>query len=49
VTLAGAPLLYGKAHAPGMRPFENPNFLAAGDPRFLQRLQTERLRSTKVA
>ncbi len=32
VTLDGAPLSYGKATAPGMRPFENPFFIAAGDP-----------------
>jgi 3'(2'), 5'-bisphosphate nucleotidase len=31
-TLDGAPLSYGKASAPGMRPFENPFFIAAGDP-----------------
>ena len=30
VTLDGAPLAYGKASAPGMRPFENPFFVATG-------------------
>ena len=30
VTLDGAPLAYGKASAPGMRPFENPFFIATG-------------------
>jgi len=30
VTLDGAPLTYGKASAPGMRPFENPFFIATG-------------------
>ena len=39
VTLDGRPLLYGKASAPGPRPYENPNFLAAGDPALLSRLQ----------
>jgi 3'-phosphoadenosine 5'-phosphosulfate (PAPS) 3'-phosphatase len=36
VTLEGTPLCYGKASAPGMRPFENPFFLAAGDTRLLR-------------
>ena len=31
VTLDGAPLRYGKTGVPGMREFENPYFLAAGD------------------
>jgi 3'-phosphoadenosine 5'-phosphosulfate (PAPS) 3'-phosphatase len=39
VTLDGRPLLYGKASAPGPRPYENPHFLAAGDPALLKRLQ----------
>ncbi len=39
VTLDGSPLLYGKASAPGPRPYENPHFLAAGDPALLKRLQ----------
>jgi 3'(2'), 5'-bisphosphate nucleotidase len=38
VTLDGGPLLYGKASAPRMRPFENPHFLASGDPELLRRL-----------
>ena len=44
VTLDGEPLRYGKASLPGPRPFENPHFLAAGDPALL-----ERLRLTKAA
>jgi 3'-phosphoadenosine 5'-phosphosulfate (PAPS) 3'-phosphatase len=38
VTLDGTPLRYGKASVERMRPFENPHFLAAGDPALLQRL-----------
>jgi 3'-phosphoadenosine 5'-phosphosulfate (PAPS) 3'-phosphatase len=38
VTLDGAPLRYGTLGAPGMRDFESPHFLAAGDPEFLRRL-----------
>ena len=34
VTLDGEPLRYGKESAPKMRPFENPHFLAVGDPVF---------------
>jgi 3'(2'),5'-bisphosphate nucleotidase len=37
VTLDGRPLGYGKTGAPGMRDFENPHFLAAGDPAVLAR------------
>jgi 3'(2'),5'-bisphosphate nucleotidase len=39
VTLDGAPLRYGKTSAPGMRPFENPYFLAAGDAELLKRIK----------
>ena len=39
VTLDGQPMRYGKAALPGPRPFENPHFLAAGDPALLDRLQ----------
>ncbi|HEX9904111.1 MAG TPA: 3'(2'),5'-bisphosphate nucleotidase CysQ [Propylenella sp.] len=38
VTLDGAPLSYGKIGVAGMRDYENPHFLAAGDPRLLDRL-----------
>jgi 3'(2'), 5'-bisphosphate nucleotidase len=39
VTLQRAPLIYGKVGTPGMRDFENPHFLAVGDPEFLRRLK----------
>jgi 3'(2'),5'-bisphosphate nucleotidase len=39
VTLDGAPLLYGKSGVPGMREFENPHFLAAGDAALLARVK----------
>jgi 3'(2'),5'-bisphosphate nucleotidase len=38
VTLDGNPLAYGKRHAAGMREFENPHFLALGDPALLPRV-----------
>jgi len=38
VTLDGAPLSYGKTGVAGMREFENPYFLAAGDPAIIARL-----------
>lgn len=38
VTLDGAPLRYGKRDVAGMRPFENPFFLAAGDAAVLARV-----------
>lgn len=38
VTLDGSPLAYGKRGVPGMREFENPFFVAAGDRRLLDRL-----------
>jgi len=38
VTLAGAPLLYGKPGGAGRRPFENPPFYAVGDAALLARL-----------
>jgi 3'(2'), 5'-bisphosphate nucleotidase len=38
VTLDGKPLRYGKTGIKGMRDFENPHFLAAGDPGLLRRL-----------
>ncbi len=37
-TLTGDPLRYGKAVQPGLRPFENPYFMAAGDPALIRRL-----------
>ena len=42
VDLDGAPLAYGKAGAPGVRPFQNPHFLAAGDDRMLERVGAKR-------
>ena len=41
VTLGGAPLGYGKIAVPGMRDFENPHFLAAGDERILKELRLQ--------
>jgi 3'(2'), 5'-bisphosphate nucleotidase len=38
VTLDGSVLRYGKLGVPEMRQFENPYFLAAGDPELLRRL-----------
>ncbi len=38
LTIHGEPLRYGKAVQPGLRPFENPFFLAAGDPALVARL-----------
>jgi 3'(2'),5'-bisphosphate nucleotidase len=38
VTRDGPPLRYGKSGVPGMRDFENPHFLAAGDIALLRRL-----------
>ncbi len=49
VALDGAALRYGKTGAAGMREFENPHFLAAGDPALLQRLDLAALRSTTAA
>jgi 3'(2'), 5'-bisphosphate nucleotidase len=43
VTLDGKPLCYGKRGVAGMREFENPYFLAAGDPALLARLPLDRL------
>jgi 3'-phosphoadenosine 5'-phosphosulfate (PAPS) 3'-phosphatase len=40
VTLDGNPLAYGKRHVAGMREFENPHFLALGDPALLPRVVT---------
>ena len=42
VTLDGEALCYGKTGVPGMREFENPHFLAAGDPAILARLALTR-------
>jgi 3'(2'),5'-bisphosphate nucleotidase len=42
VTLDGAPLRYGKIGVAGMRDFENPHFLAAGDAGLLARLTSDR-------
>jgi 3'(2'),5'-bisphosphate nucleotidase len=39
VTLDGAPLGYGKTGVTGMREFENPSFLAAGDAAILDRMK----------
>lgn len=41
VTIDGAPLRYGKTGVKGMREFENPYFLAAGDPALLDRLMAQ--------
>jgi 3'(2'), 5'-bisphosphate nucleotidase len=49
VTLDGAPLRYGKIGIDKMRDFENPHFLAAGDPSLLTRLDLAALRSTTAA
>jgi 3'(2'), 5'-bisphosphate nucleotidase len=49
VTLDGNPLRYGKTGVAGMRDFENPHFLAAGDPEVLARLDLATLRATKAA
>ncbi len=43
VTLDGAPLRYGKVGVAGMRDFENPHFLAAGDRSLLERLDLDSL------
>jgi 3'(2'), 5'-bisphosphate nucleotidase len=48
ITLEGTPLRYGKTGVPGMRDFENPFFLAAGDPGLLARLALERLRANEA-
>jgi 3'-phosphoadenosine 5'-phosphosulfate (PAPS) 3'-phosphatase len=37
VTLDGRPLAYGKLDVAGMRPFENPHFVAVGDRLLLAR------------
>jgi 3'(2'),5'-bisphosphate nucleotidase len=49
VTLDGAPLGYGKTGVKGMRDFENPHFLAAGDRSLLERLDLDALKPTKAA
>ncbi len=49
VALDNAPLRYGKADVAGMRPFENPYFLALGDVRLLERLDLAALHPTKAA
>ena len=49
VTLDGSPLSYGKTGIVGMRDFENPPFLAAGDAALLNRLDLVRLRASKAA
>ena len=41
VTVDGRPLTYGKKDVPGMRPFENPFFLATGDAELLERVVPE--------
>ena len=45
VTLDGTPLRYGKIGVDKMRNFENPYFLAAGDPTLLERLDLIALKS----
>jgi 3'(2'),5'-bisphosphate nucleotidase len=45
VALDGDPLPYGKESAPKMRPFENPFFIAVGDPALLERLDLAALRA----
>jgi 3'(2'),5'-bisphosphate nucleotidase len=49
LTLDGAPLRYGKTGVKGMRDFENPHFLAAGDRSLLERLDLSALKPTKAA
>jgi 3'-phosphoadenosine 5'-phosphosulfate (PAPS) 3'-phosphatase len=49
VALDGNPLRYGKTSVAGVRNFENPYFLAAGDPQVLSRLDLAALRATKAA
>ena len=49
VTLDRRPLRYGKVGIAGMRDFENPNFLAAGDPALLKRFPFERLTAIRAA
>ena len=46
MTLDGEPLRYGKVGVAGMRDFENPHFLAAGDPALLARLDLAALEPT---
>jgi 3'(2'), 5'-bisphosphate nucleotidase len=43
VALDGQPLSYGKARVEGMRAFENPYFLAAGDRSLFARLDLDAL------
>jgi len=49
VTLEGAPLGYGKMGVAGMRDFENPYFIAAGDPGIVAQLDLDALKSTQAA
>jgi 3'(2'), 5'-bisphosphate nucleotidase len=49
VTLDGESLRYGKTASARGRDFENPHFIAAGDPALLVRLDLARLRSLKTA
>ena len=49
IALDGAPLRYGKTGIAGMRDFENPFFLAAGDPALLKRLPLDKLRPHRAA
>ena len=49
IALDGAPLRYGKTGITGMRDFENPFFLAAGDPALLKRLPLDKLRPNRAA
>ena len=49
VTLDGAPLRYGKADMPGLRAFENPHFVAAGDRDLVARLDLGALKATRAA
>jgi 3'(2'),5'-bisphosphate nucleotidase len=49
VTLDGAPLRYGKTGIAGMREFENPYFIAAGDPALVARLDLASLKAAETA
>jgi hypothetical protein len=44
-----APLRYGKTGVPGMRDFENPYFLAVGDPALLADFEAGALTANKAA
>jgi 3'-phosphoadenosine 5'-phosphosulfate (PAPS) 3'-phosphatase len=48
-TLDGSELRYGKVGVEKMRDFENPSFLAAGDPALFDRLDLAALNSLRAA